>query len=53
MRFVGIVLHEAILDEKAIWRFREALIAGWVMDSLRNAFDGELTRVDVQTSHGR
>jgi IS5 family transposase len=53
MRFVGVDLHETIPDEKTIWRFREELIAGRVMDQLWKAFDGELKRLGVQTSRGK
>jgi len=53
MRFVGVDLHETIPDEKTIWRFREELIAGRVMDSLWKAFDRELKRIGVQTSRGK
>jgi transposase, IS5 family len=53
MRFVGVDLHEPIPDEKTIWRFKEELIAGRVMDQLWKAFDGELKRLGVQTSRGR
>jgi IS5 family transposase len=53
MRFVGVDLHETIPDENTIWRFREELIAGRVMDQLWKAFDGELKRLGVQTSRGK
>ena len=53
MRFVGVDLHELIPDEKTIWRFREELIAGRIMDHLWSAFDGELKRLGIQTSRGK
>lgn len=53
MRFIGVDFHETIPDEKTIWRFREELIAGRVMDQLWKAFDGELKRLGVQTSRGK
>ena len=53
MRFVGVDLHEPIPDEKTIWRFREELITGRIMDQLWKALDRELERLGVQTSRGR
>jgi len=41
------------LDKKTIWRFREELIVGRIMDQLRKAFYGEMKHLGVQTSRGK
>jgi len=53
MRFVGVDFHEAIPDEKTIWKFREDLRKQKVLPKLWKAFDKQLKRLGIQAGTGR
>jgi len=42
MRFVGLVLHDAVPDAKTIWLFREQLVRAGVFERLFARFDAAL-----------
>lgn len=53
MRFIGVDMHEAIPDEKTIWRFREELRKAKILPQVWQAFEKQLRRLKIQAGTGK